>query len=426
MTDITYKIFPASNSKKSRIEVSVLDVVKYEKAIKSLGIGARRSAQFNGWFVPIEHEDTIKRLIKSLGGDPDRQQRDVNGKEIAVEPIPQENAVPAIILSVKDEEPLKKTTRSKKEVDVMPVLVEKPAQVEDKPVPISRVDASRVDANRVDANRVDASRVDASRVDTNRVDASRVDTSRVYKKEVPKAEQSDSDSQSDRSESRHSDSESRHSDSGSRHSDSGSDSESDHSEARSSPPKSSNRTVSSNAVPKDKKPLRSPRKQETRNLSYDVKYSSSKLRFYESLGKTHFPDVTDSSSDYSDSSDDFPQPSPSPLKTKRDIPRFRDERPREDRGREERPREGRGREERPREDRGREERPREDRGREERPREDRGREERPREERPRENRPREERPREDRVREERPREDRGREERPRPRTPQKRISPRRR
>jgi hypothetical protein len=43
---------------------------------------------------------------------------------------------------------------------------------------------------------------------------------------------------------------------------------------------------------------------------YQVYYSRDKIEYYRSLGKAHLSDVDDSSTEYSDSSDDFPEPSP--------------------------------------------------------------------------------------------------------------------
>ena len=52
-----------------------------------------------------------------------------------------------------------------------------------------------------------------------------------------------------------------------------------------------------------------------------MRYSKDKISYYKTLGKYHIDDVDDSSTEYSESSDDFP--SPSPIKKRRDERRDR-------------------------------------------------------------------------------------------------------
>ena len=74
--DIKYKVFP---SKTKRIEVFG-DVDTYEKPMKT--IGGRRFGK-NGWTIPSQDEERLKTLIRTLGGNPEKQCERVSDKYIA-------------------------------------------------------------------------------------------------------------------------------------------------------------------------------------------------------------------------------------------------------------------------------------------------------------------------------------------------------
>ena len=68
--------------------------------------------------------------------------------------------------------------------------------------------------------------------------------------------------------------------------------------------------------------------------NYQTKYSSDKIKYYKTLGKYHIDDVDDSSTDFTESSDDFPSPSPIKYRSERDKERERSNKEREKRDKE--------------------------------------------------------------------------------------------
>jgi hypothetical protein len=59
---------------------------------------------------------------------------------------------------------------------------------------------------------------------------------------------------------------------------------------------------------KDKKKEIKEKERTSLSPEYKTKYNSRKIKYYKTLGKMHVEDVDDSSTDYSESSDDFPTP----------------------------------------------------------------------------------------------------------------------
>ena len=75
------------------------------------------------------------------------------------------------------------------------------------------------------------------------------------------------------------------------------------------------------------------------NYEYKTRYRNDKINYYKTLGKYHVEEVDDSSTEYSESSDDFPSPSPIRYRNEKDRHRDRNERERRDKERRDRDKE---------------------------------------------------------------------------------------
>ncbi len=73
---------------------------------------------------------------------------------------------------------------------------------------------------------------------------------------------------------------------------------------------SSSRLQSSSKVSQSSNSNESRKNRNDSRPEYTTKYSNDKISYYKTLGKRHVEEVDDSSTEYSDSSDDFPSPSP--------------------------------------------------------------------------------------------------------------------
>jgi hypothetical protein len=316
--DITYTVFPDKN----KIIIDG-DFDKYAKAMKV--IGAIKNRGEDSWNIPLNLEDNLVTLITKLGGNPQKQKTVQTSKKQSVQPPP----------VVKNSEPVQPT----------PVPVKKSQTVQPTPEPIKKSEPLSKKTESIKNILHEESEIDEESENYNDEESDDADDEESEDSDESDEESEQSDEESEQPSESEQESEDESEDSPSpvqKYNSKQTNHSKDSRNLREQPKQPTKPVKKSFEFSKKPKDERNKTVEEKKNKehnshkianspssrkklfdknnksspSYKNKYSSEKIKYYKSLGKKHIQDIEDSSTEYSDSSDDFP--SPSPVKRKND------------------------------------------------------------------------------------------------------------